>query len=131
MPDVEAQPDAAPRRLAHHSQQQPPADTLPAPIRRDADRDLGRARIDIEGRFLLGCELPRPSRADRAGISFGDKAEVLRLPPLREMRRNERHRLRSSNVGLIGGDGEKTPKDRQIVREGRTKADPGLMNRHR
>src|SRR5436190_2901333 len=71
VPDVEAQPDAAPRRLAHHSQQQPPADTLPAPIRRDADRDLGRARIDIEGRFLLGCELPRPSRADRAGISFG------------------------------------------------------------
>ncbi len=110
VPDIEAQANAPPRRLANQGVQQHSSDPPTASVRLYPDRDLGRARVDEEGRLLIGCELPRPRATYWLVVSFGNEPEILGPLPSREMSSDKGHRLRRAGVRLIRRDGDEIPK---------------------
>jgi hypothetical protein len=110
VPDIQAQANAAPGRLAKQGVQQHSSDPPTANVRVHPDRDLGRTLIDEECRLLIGCELPRPRSTYWPAVSFGNESEILGPLPSREMSSDERNRLRRVGVRLIRRDRREIPR---------------------
>jgi hypothetical protein len=126
VPDIQAQADAPPRRLANQGMQQHSSDPSAANVRLYTNGDLGGTPVDEERRLLIACELPRPRCTYRCAVSFGNESEILGPLPSSEMKGDERHRFRRKDIGLIRRDRQEIPKDGQIILGCRPAPDPRL-----
>jgi hypothetical protein len=131
VPDIQAQANAAPGRLAKQGVQQHSSDPATANVRLYPNRDLGRTLIDEECRLLIACELPRSRRTYCHAVSFGNEPEILGPLPSAEMSSGERHGLRGVGIRFIRRDRQEIPKNGQIILGCRPAADPALRRRHR